>query len=86
MIRDPHGPYLVDTHAHLSMSGFGDDLDHVLFRARQAGINKILTVGIDILSSRSTIGIALGYPDLEAQFNTYQSSRVGMDTFTKWYT
>ena len=32
------------------------------------------------------IGIALGYPDMNAQFNTYQSDRVGIDTFTQWYT
>ena len=32
------------------------------------------------------IGIAIGYPDMDAQFNTYQSNRVGMDTFTQWYT
>ncbi len=32
------------------------------------------------------IGIAIGYPDMDAQCNTYQSNRVGMDTFTHWYT
>jgi len=32
------------------------------------------------------IGIAIGYPDMDAQLNTYQSDRVGVDTFTQWYT
>ena len=32
------------------------------------------------------IGIAIGYPDMDAQCNTYQSNRVDMVTFTQWYT
>ncbi len=32
------------------------------------------------------LGISLGYPDLEARINTYQSSRVGLDDFVQWYT
>ncbi|MFC1918906.1 nitroreductase [Chloroflexota bacterium] len=31
------------------------------------------------------LGISLGYPDLEAPINSYQSSRVSPDDFTKWY-
>lgn len=31
------------------------------------------------------IGIALGYPDLEALINTYQSTRVGLSDFVRWY-
>ena len=32
------------------------------------------------------LGISLGYPDLEASINTYQSSRVGLDGFVQWHT
>jgi len=32
------------------------------------------------------LGISMGYPDLEAKINTYQSSRVGLDDFVQWYT
>ena len=31
------------------------------------------------------LGISLGYPDLEARINTYQSSRVGLDDFVQWH-
>ncbi len=31
------------------------------------------------------LGLSLGYPDLEAQVNSYQSSRVSPDDFVKWY-
>ena len=32
------------------------------------------------------LGISMGYPDLEAIINTYQSERVSPDTFVQWYT
>ncbi len=32
------------------------------------------------------LGISLGYPNLEARINTYQSTRVGLDDFVQWYT
>ncbi len=31
------------------------------------------------------LGISMGYPDLEARINTYQSTRVGLDDFTQLY-
>ena len=31
------------------------------------------------------LGISLGYPDLEAPINTYQSSRVSLDNFVTWH-
>lgn len=31
------------------------------------------------------LGISLGYPDLEAPINTYQSTRVGLSDFVRWY-
>ncbi|MFW6112642.1 MAG: nitroreductase [Chloroflexota bacterium] len=31
------------------------------------------------------IGISLGYPDLEAQINSYQSSRISTSSFVRWF-
>jgi len=31
------------------------------------------------------LGISLGYPDLEARINTYQTKRVGLDDFVQFY-
>ncbi len=31
------------------------------------------------------LGISLGYPDLEARLNTYQTERVGLDDFVQWH-
>lgn len=49
---------LVDTHAHLDMSAFHPDLDGVLQRAREAGVEVILTVGTDVESSRLSLELA----------------------------
>ena len=38
---------LVDTHAHLHLPEFAEDLDAVLGRARPAGIVAIVTIGAD---------------------------------------
>lgn len=32
------------------------------------------------------LGISMGYPDLEARVNAYQSDRVDLDSFISWYT
>jgi nitroreductase len=31
------------------------------------------------------LGISLGYPALDAPINAYQSSRVSLDEFVRWY-
>ena len=36
-------------------------------------------------AKRLIIGISMGYPDLEAKLNAYQSQRVGLDDFVKWH-
>jgi TatD DNase family protein len=53
--------HLVDTHAHLDMDDFDSDRDDVLSRAQAAGVEKIVTVGIDVASSRKAIGLAEKY-------------------------
>lgn len=41
---------------------------------------------LDIPESKQIIiGISLGYPDLGARINSYQSERVSPDNFAKWY-
>ena len=56
-------------------------------QASVAGYPDAIRDVLGIPSSKLlVIGIAIGYPDMDAQFNTYQSNRVGMDTFTQWYT
>lgn len=49
---------LFDTHAHLDMEAFADDLEGVFQRAREAQVEAVLTVGIDLASSIRAIAIA----------------------------
>ncbi|HIJ90704.1 MAG: TatD family hydrolase [Desulfobulbaceae bacterium] len=52
------GAVLIDTHCHLDMSTYQDDCEAVLLRAREAGVTRIISVGIDLESSRRAITLA----------------------------
>ena len=49
---------LIDSHAHLDMEDFDADRDVVIKRALQGGVTRIVTIGIDLASSRKAIEIA----------------------------
>ncbi len=49
---------LVDSHCHLDMDAYAADLPEILQRAAVNGIDHILTIGIDVASSRRAIAIA----------------------------
>lgn len=49
---------LFDTHAHLDDGRFANDLVEVLDRATKAGLERILTIGIDLETSRNAVRLA----------------------------
>lgn len=49
---------LVDTHAHLDFPELNRDLASVLDRASRAGVREIVTIGIDLESSRKAVELA----------------------------
>ena len=49
---------LIDSHAHLDLSDFSEDLPEVLARAREAGVVTIVSVGIDLDSSQRAVALA----------------------------
>jgi TatD DNase family protein len=55
-----------DTHAHLDFPDFADDLPQVIGRAQAAQIEKIITIGTDIESSRRAIALAERFPSVFA--------------------
>ena len=57
---------LVDTHAHLDMEDFENDLEKTLERAFGSGVTRIVTVGIDPQSSRKALEIAGRNPMISA--------------------
>jgi TatD DNase family protein len=52
---------LIDSHAHLDMEDFDADRDLIIERARQGGVNRIVTIGTDLASSKKAIEIARKY-------------------------
>lgn len=53
---------LVDSHAHLDDRRFAADLPAVLQRAQEAGVTWVVTVGIDLASSRAAVSLAHRFP------------------------
>lgn len=53
---------LFDTHAHLNVDAFDDCLDDTINRARDAGVESILVIGIDVATSRRACDLAAQYP------------------------
>lgn len=59
-------PPLIDTHAHLTDRRFHGDLEQVLERAWQAGLQAVVCVGYDLASSRQAVALAHSYPGVFA--------------------
>lgn len=57
---------LTDTHAHLDYPDYAGDLDAVLERAREAGVDRIVTIGTGMESSRRAVALAEKYPAIYA--------------------
>ena len=57
---------LIDTHTHLAGPEFDTDRDAVLQRAAEAGVGKMVLVGIDLSSSERCVALAERHPFLWA--------------------
>jgi len=57
---------LADTHCHLFFESFDDDRAAVVERARAAGVERILTLGVDIPSSAASVEHARQYDGVYA--------------------
>jgi len=49
---------LIDTHAHLDLDDFDADREEVIARARSAGVERIITIGIGLAECRRALEIA----------------------------
>jgi len=52
---------LIDSHAHLDMEDYNNDLEEVISRAVEGGVSNIISIGIDIPSSRKALELAERY-------------------------
>ncbi len=57
---------LIDTHAHLTSKRFKADLEATLERARDAGVDTVISIGTDLESSRRCRDLAWAHPGVWA--------------------
>ena len=57
---------LIDSHAHLDLKEFNQDLENVLLRAAEAGLTHVVTIGINVESSMRAIELARKYDFVSA--------------------
>lgn len=72
-------PVLIDTHAHLDDRQFADDLEGVLERAQTAGVEQIMTIGINLPGSRAAIALAQRYPTVYATVGVHPHDAQDLD-------
>ncbi|MCA1765718.1 MAG: TatD family hydrolase [Desulfobulbaceae bacterium] len=72
------GVRLIDTHCHLDMPPYGDDLAEVIDRAGRHGVDRIVTVGIDLASSKAAIRLAEETPGVFATIGVHPHNVAGM--------
>ena len=65
---------LIDTHCHLDFPEFADDLDAVIKRAVAAGVDRMITIGTSLDSSRAGIALANRYSNVYATVGLHPTS------------
>ena len=68
---------MVDTHAHLGVCEPGDD--ELVAAAREAGVRRILTVGMEEASNREAIAAAERHEEVFAAVGRHPNSAAGFD-------
>ena len=68
---------LVDTHAHLDL--LEGDVAEALERARAAGVTGVVTIGIDLRSSRRAVELAHAFPQVRAVVGIHPHDAVELD-------
>ncbi|MCF6186021.1 MAG: TatD family hydrolase [Desulfobulbaceae bacterium] len=75
----PEKIQLIDSHCHLDMEAFEQDLDQVLDRAHRAGVTNIITIGIDKASSVQAVQLAERYSTVYASVGVHPHDAAGVN-------
>ena len=72
---------MIDSHAHIDFPDFNKDREEVLARARQQGVDTIITVGTDLSSSRFSLQIAREHKEVftTVGFHPHNASKLQED-------
>ena len=73
---------LIDSHAHLEMKEFDNDREKVVERARQAGVDFVITVGTNLALSRKAVELAERHENIYATVGIHPHDVVNTDNKT----
>ena len=62
---------LIDTHTHLDDARYDQDREAMLGRAREAGVDTMITIGCDLVTSRAAVALADRYPFVYASIGVH---------------
>lgn len=68
---------LTDTHAHLDRHEFEGEIDAILQAAREAGVSRIVTIGIDNGTSRAAVALAEKHAFVSATVGVHPHDAAG---------
>ena len=57
---------LIDTHAHIYYDDYSDNIHDIIQRATDIGVNKIISVGVDLSTSEACINLAEKFSNVYA--------------------
>jgi TatD DNase family protein len=63
----------VDTHCHLDDHAYRQDIDEVVTKAYEIGVNKIIVPGLNLRSSQLAVSLAEKYPSVYAAVGVHPS-------------
>lgn len=74
--------FLIDSHCHLDMDAYQEDLPEILDRAAENSVRTIISIGIDEHSSDQAISLARQYPIIKATVGVHphEASTITNDT------
>jgi len=70
---------LIDTHTHLDDARYDSDREAIIARAREAGVDAVITIGCDLATSEAAIALADRYPFVYASVGVHphEAKRIG---------
>src|SRR4030043_1015695 len=81
-VMDSNVPKLVDSHAHLEMTDFRKDLEAVIQRAKESGVEYIFTVGTEKKDWSRALEIANSHPSIYAILGVHPHNAKEIDDQT----
>lgn len=70
---------LIDSHAHLDFEALHEDFDQVLRRAKQGGVEKIITIGVSLATSESAIALAESHDHIFATVGVHPEESTSLN-------